>query len=149
MKERRSFKRVLTLILSLTLILGLTPASTLALENSLSYLNSENEEQSSSESQDNAELIEQEELSESSQDNAEFTEQEESLESSQDNSDLTKAPLTDTPDTLQSQQLYSDNNTYVVAFDPDDGTNYGNFHKVNVLAGETITDIPADPEREG
>ncbi|WRS28516.1 InlB B-repeat-containing protein [Oscillospiraceae bacterium MB08-C2-2] len=39
--------------------------------------------------------------------------------------------------------------SYIVAFDPADGTEYNDFYKVTVAAGNTITDRPADPTRDG
>ncbi|HWS43467.1 MAG TPA: InlB B-repeat-containing protein [Pseudoflavonifractor sp.] len=39
---------------------------------------------------------------------------------------------------------------YIVAFDPDDGvTQYQDFHRVTVPIGGKVTDVPADPKREG
>ena len=37
----------------------------------------------------------------------------------------------------------------IVAFDPDDGTQYGDFYKTTVPVGGKVTDKPADPTRDG
>ncbi|WP_270507956.1 InlB B-repeat-containing protein [Eubacterium limosum] len=39
--------------------------------------------------------------------------------------------------------------SYQVVFDPEDGSSYKDWHKVNVPEGGKITDRPADPQKEG